>query len=252
MAKKTLLDIVQQILSDADGDDVNSIVDTVESDQCARVVRDCFDQIVDSNVDIYHHKSTVQLTATDAATPNVMERPAGLWAIEWLQYNKKATAAGDQRYENVSFVDPDRFMVITGNRTASDTDIQEVVLDSGHSILVKNDQSPTYYTFIEGYDDIIFDSFDSALETNLQASKSLAYGIIKPSLTLSDTAEPNLPEHLIVLLYREARAMYFDLYKDGVSREVDRTRRRAEVRAQRQRRMVKNSDNNNGPNYGRK
>ena len=46
MAKETLIDIVQDILSDADSDDVSSISDTVEADQCARVVRDVFNQIV--------------------------------------------------------------------------------------------------------------------------------------------------------------------------------------------------------------
>jgi hypothetical protein len=124
--------------------------------------------------------------------------------------------------------------------------------DSGHIIIVKNDVAPTYYTVLDGYDDLVFDSYDKALETNLQNSKSLAYGTLKPTLTLADATVPNLPQHLMVLLRREARAMYFDLYKDGLTSEVDRTRRRAEVRAQRQRRMIKDTDNQTGPNYGRK
>jgi hypothetical protein len=62
----------------------------------------------------------------------------------------------------------------------------------------------------------------------------------------------DLPEHLETLVKREARAMFFDLYKDGVTSEIDRTRRRAEVRAMRQRNIIKNTDNDNRPDYGRK
>jgi len=251
MSKKTLLDMVQQILSDSDGDDVNSITDTVESDQCARVVRDTFDQIVDLH-DLHHIKTNKQLTATGASTPTVMTRPEGFYNIEFLKYNKKVTAGGDQKYEYVTFIEPSHFLQFTGNRAASDSTVTEVTLDSGHIILVRNDQAPTYWTMMEGYDSIIFDAYDSDLETNLQASKSLAYGVQKPTLALADATEPDLPNHLATLLLREARAMYFDLYKDGITSEIDRTRRRAEVRAQRLRRIAKNQDNDNGPNFGRK
>jgi hypothetical protein len=103
-----------------------------------------------------------------------------------------------------------------------------------------------------GSDELVFDSYDSNLETNLQASKSLAYGTQRPTLTLSDTATMVLPRHLETLVKREARALFFDLYKDGATREVDRTRRRAEVRAQRHRNIIKNTDNDNRPDYGRK
>ena len=44
--KKTLLQIVQNILSDLDSEDVNSISDTVEAMQIARVVENTFYNIV--------------------------------------------------------------------------------------------------------------------------------------------------------------------------------------------------------------
>ena len=251
MAKDTLIDIVQSILSDADGDDVNSIADTVESDQCARVVRDVFDQIVDLH-DFQLHKTLKQLEATGASTPTTMTRPEGFHTIEWVRYDVKPDAGGDANFGLIHYRDPDSFIRSSVQLTASDTQVTEVTLTSGHTLLVRNDQAPTYYTFLEGYDDIVFDSFDESLETNLQASKSLAFGVSKPTLTLADASVIDLPKHLSVLVKREARAMYFDLYKDGLTAEVDRTRRRAEVRAQRHRHVTKNTDNDNSPNYGRK
>lgn len=243
--------MVQSILSDADGDDVNSITDTVESDQCARVVRDAFDQIVDQ-FDAHHYRTNVQLTSTGASTPNVMLRPEGFYNIEWIRYDRRTTAGGDPKYEIITFLEPDRFIIRTASRAASDSTVDEVTLDSGYEVLVYNNVVPTVWTMMEGYDQIIFDAYDSALETNLQQGKSLAYGVQRPTLSLADASVPDLPSHLAVYLLREARAMYFDLYKSGITPEIDRTRRRAEVRAQRLRRIAKNQDNDNAPNYGRK
>jgi len=254
MAKETLLDIVQDLLSESDGDEVNSITDTIESDQAARVVRDTFRQIVDGH-DLAHHETVKRLDATGASTPNQMTRPEGFYAIEWIKYDKRTTAGGDPKTEDVTYLDPTRFLEICSSRTESDTNVTAVALASStFEILVRTDKAPTYWTILEGYDTIVFDAYDSSLETNLQQSKVVALGKQKPTLALADASEPDLPKHLFRLLKTEARAMYFDLYKDGITSEIDRTRRRAEVRAQRHRHITKNLTNHKrtGPNYGRK
>jgi hypothetical protein len=252
MAKATLLSIVQDILSDADSDDVNSISDTVEADQCARVVRDCFDQIVDLH-DLEHIKTVKQLEATSSSTPNVMDRPEGFHSIEWIKYDIKDSASDPQNFEYIDYMEPDRFLERVQSRSTADSNVTAITLSTGIVVPIITDKAPQVYTVMDtGSDEIVFDSYDSDLETNLQASKSLAYGTQRPTLTLSDTATMVLPRHLETLVKREARALFFDLYKDGTTREVDRTRRRAEVRAQRHRNIIKNTDNDNRPDYGRK
>ena len=252
MAKDTVLAIVQQILSDADGDNVNSISDTTESMQCGDLVKDVFDQIVEG-YDLTLHNTLQRLSPTGSSTPTIMERPEGFHNIQYVKYDKKVTAAGDQNFQDVDYITPYEFMTRTSRRPIGDSQYEAMTLpDSGHIVIVRNNQAPSYYTVLDGYDDLVFDSYDFALESNLQSSKSLAYGTLKPTLTVADATVPNLPQHLMVLLRREVRAMYFDLYKDGLTSEVDRTRRRAEVRAQRQRRMIKDTDNQTGPDYGRK
>lgn len=251
MAKETLLEIVQDILSDADGDEVNSISDTIESDQCARVVRTVFNNIVDGS-DFEHHDTIIRLNATSASTPNVMTRPEGLYDIQWIKYNSFETAGDDQEYETITYMRPVDFFELTSRRTASDSDVSEIALDSGHSMLVKTAQAPKYWTMMEDYDDIIFDAYDSDLETNLQNSKSLAFGTVKPTLALTDAATADLPKNLFNRLKNEARALYFDLYKDGVTPEIDRLRRRTEVRSQRHRHVADRVNPRTGPDYGRK
>lgn len=252
MAKETLLAIVQGILADADGDSVNGIADTVESDQCARVVLDCHNQIVDLH-DLEYTKTVKALTATSGTTPTVMDRPEGFHSIEWIKYDKRTAAGDPQQFLEVDYMEVGDFMNMVQARNTDDSTVAEMTLSTGIVIPIINNRAPMYYTVMDpGSDEFVFDSYNSALETNLQASKSVAYGTQRPTLALSDSATMTLPRHLESLVKREARALYFDLYKDGVTREVDRSRRRMEVRAQRQRNIVKDSDNDNRPDYGRK
>jgi hypothetical protein len=124
---------------------------------------------------------------------------------------------------------------------------------SGHNLLVKNEQAPQFWTILEGYDDIVFDSYDSALETNLQASKTLVRGVQRPTLTLADASIPDLPENLMGLLRDRARSFYWDVYKDGATPGIARKERHSEVRSQRKKYVTKKlQQERTGPNYGRK
>ena len=68
--KKTLLEIVQNILNEMDSDEINSIDETVEASQVAQIVRSCYDEII-SRDNWPHLKKMVQLEASDDITkPN--------------------------------------------------------------------------------------------------------------------------------------------------------------------------------------
>ena len=252
MSKPTLLDLVQDILADADGDEVNNISDTIESDQCARIIRDSFRNIVDIH-DFSLHKQWKQLNATSSTTPAQMNRPDGVYDIEMVMYDKRIKSTDDPEYQEIHYMDPKDFMKLTSSRTVSDSTVEAMALTSGHSIQILNDQFPTYYTQLESYDELVFDGYDKVLETNLQQSKSLVYCKVKPTLGLTNASVIDLPEHLFTLLRNDARAFFFDLYKDGVTKEIDKRQRRSEVRAQRHRHLSKNTrEIQTGPNYGRR
>ncbi len=252
MAVQTLIDLVQDILADADGDNVNSISDTIESDQCARVIRDTYRHIVDT-YDLDYVEKLVKLDATTTSTPTVMTRPAEVHSVEWVKYDTRTTAGGDPAFEDIPYEDPKSFMDRQSQLNASASNVETQTLsDSGHVLPIYNDRAPSCFTFLEGYNSFVFDAYDSNLETNLQQSKSLAFVSEKPLLALADATEIDLPEHLVSLLRNEARAFYFDIYKDGATAMIDRRRRESNVRAQRLAHLTENTHNNTGPNYGRK
>ena len=252
MAKQTLLGMVQDILAAADSDNVSDIADTVESDQCADIVVGAFNMIVDLH-DLEHTKTPVQLTATSGTTPTVMTRPEGFHTVEWIKYDARTAAGDPQSYQFVEYMEADDFLTMVQGWSTDDSNVTAMTLSTGITIPIRNDRAPKYYTVMDaGSDEFVFDSYDSNLETNLQASKSMAFGTQRPTLSKTNSATMSLPRNLESLVLREAMAQFFDLYKDGATREIDRVRRRMEVRAQRQRNIVKNSDNDNRPDYGRK
>lgn len=252
MAIQTLIDLVQDILADADGDNVNSISDTIESDQCARIIRDTYRHIVDV-YDLDYIEQLVKLEASSSSTPTVMTRPAEVHSVQWVKYDKRTTSGGDPEFEDVPYVEPKHFMDRQSGLVASDSNVETQTLsDSGHVLPIYNDRAPSMYTFLEGYNNFVFDAYDSNLETNLQQSKSLAYVSEKPTLALADATEIDLPEHLVSLLRDEARAFFFDIYKEGATAMVDRRRRESNVRAQRLAHLTTGTHRQTGPNYGRK
>lgn len=253
MAKDTLLEIVQDILSDGDGDEINSIGDTVESEQVATIIKQEFLMIADQ-MDLEHHKQVSQLTATSSSTPSTMTRPEGFYDIAWIQYDKRVAATDDPDFQEVLYMPTVEFVRLTMGLNASDSNVGQYTVNST-SFNCYNDRAPTYYTFLDGYDSIVFDAYDSDLETNLQASKSLAYGVQRPTLTIADATVPDLPQNLMSLLRNRSRAMFFDLYKDGTTKEIDKRQRNSEVRAQRQRHIAAQNRRKlqrRTPNYGRK
>jgi hypothetical protein len=252
MAKKTLLDIVQEILADSDGDNVNSIADTVESDQCARLVRSTFDDIVVNNADLLSWSGISKMDATGASTPTTLTRPEGLVEIEWIRYDKRLTAGADPDFQPIRYLAPDDFMDVSDSLNASDTNVSTFTTASGVVVNIRNDVAPNYWTILEGYDSIVFDSYDSALETNLQQSKNVVYGRSLPTLSLTDAAVPDLPENLARLLVNSSKTYFFDLYKGGAPAGVSKRSRNSEVRAQRLRFIATNRDTRTGPYYGRK
>ena len=185
MAKMTLLDIVQDILNDTDGDEVNSINDTAEAIQIANVVKTTYEEII-SNRDWPHLKTLVQLTSSGvAARPTHMTIADTAQRIYWIKYDKRKTGETKKVYQDITYLEPDVFILKTNSRNNDSSDIDVITDSSGVDLFIKNDIAPTYYT---SFDDetLVFDSYDSVVDTDTMiASKTQAY-IFKRSYIFFD------------------------------------------------------------------
>lgn len=225
MAKKTLLAIVQDILNDMDGDEVNSITDTTESQQVAQIVQTTYEEIIANRY--WPTASTlVQLTASgDSNKPNFMQIPETVQDLKWIRYNKRTSTDTDDKYSEVFYLYPDQFIDFLNARKDSESNVTQISDDSGIELNVLNDRGPTYYT---SFDDewLVFDSYDSDVDTTLQSSKTQCLAYVEPTFTQSDTFIPDLPAKAFPYLISEAKSVAFNALKQVPNaKEEQRSRR---------------------------
>lgn len=241
MPKKTLLEIVQSILSDMDSEDVNSISDSVEAMQVASIVRDTYFNIITTR-EVPEHKELLKLTAlSDTDYPTHMSFPENVRNIEKLWYEDS-----DGDYQEITYLDPMDFL----SKTDHKTDNYDTVLDKNGStkIRVGNNEDPRYYT---SFDDtyVVFNSYDNAVEDTLQSSKVRAYGTMIPSFSLSDAYTPDIDIDYFPYLIAESKSVAMSLLKGGADPKIDQAARRQKSYIQNDRYKTEKKDNR--PRYGR-
>lgn len=250
MAKRTLLDMTQGILSGMDSDEANSIGDTVEATQVANIIKRVYFDLVD-DLELPHTSDIIALESlADPAKPTHMRIPEAVSRIEWIKYDVRLEAADAKAYQDMKWLHPYEFLGLSLARDSTDTTNYLTVQYSANiTLLIDKTRAPTYWT---SFDDeyVVFDAYDLALEANLQASKTLCGAAIRPTFTLTDTFIPDLPENLFSLLYAQSEAMAHVFVKQMGNPKADLMEHRLRVRAQRnkwrQKRMTYA-----GPDYGR-
>jgi len=252
---KTLLDIVDSILSDANGDEVDSITDTVESLQCAKLVVSVYEDIF-SEYDLQAGKKLFRLDGSaDILLPTHMAIPEGMHSVEWVKYNKADLSATQADYRDVTYISPEEFINLVNRRDDSQTNIQTVTDPSGVSLRIQNDKAPEYFTLFNART-LVFDSFDTGVDSFLQQSKTQAYGQQAATLALQDDAVVDLPLELTTLLVNMSRDIYMDTHAGGSTASMSKRANRSRVRAQRLRHTMRNNReqfaNHTGPDYGRR
>ena len=214
MAKKTLLAIVQDILSDMNDDEVNSISDTLEGLQVAQIVQSCYEELIAAK-NWPHLRNLLVLNASgDSAFPTHMILPEAIKELEFIRYNKVKLGETRAKFVEIDYLEPDAFLIYTNDRN-NDSDNTDVVVDySGVSLLIKNDAAPQYWT---SFDDekLVFDSYDSAVDSTLQSSKTQAMAYISPTFSVSDTFVPDLPVEAFPMLIAEAKSACFARLKQA-------------------------------------
>lgn len=247
MAKMTLLEMVQNILSAMDSDEVNSIGDTVEALQVAEVVRETYDELF-SNVNAPSHDTLVQLEPlSDVNRPNYLRLQDAIKEIKWIKYDYRTDDETD--YQDIEYLSPESFLQTLINRRGQGS-TTEITDFSGAKLYVFNDANPTYWTTFDN-EYIVFDSFNSEVESSLQASKSLAWGQVHPAFNLDDDFIPDLDAELFPMFLAEAKSVCFLNFKQSPSPKEEQRVKRQRVRNQNNRWRM-NQRKYDGPNYGRR
>lgn len=248
--KKTLLQIVQDILSDSDGEAINTLSGSLEGEQLATIVEGVFyDMIVARSIP--EHEELVKLTpASDSAYPTHFMVPENVTAIKSIYYDVTEALVGTGEYKEIAYLDVKSFLKMSDARDASDSNV--VVTDDkngGTKIKVTNDAFPSYWTSFDDYW-IIFDSYNSSYDDTLQAHKTRVWGTKFPVFDrFDDGYVPDLDSNLFPYLISESRSRYLDWLQGGTTRKAEESARRNKVHIQNDKHnFIQPNDRNN---YGR-
>lgn len=235
MAKMTLLEMVQDIMSAMESDSVNSISDTQESSDIAKEIKNTYFDLISSRDWPFLNVYTTLTALGDTANPTKMRFPTNVDKVFWIKYNKK----------DVTYQDPKTFVDAKDRRTETTG-----VVDANGYII---NRDPLYWTSFDD-DYVFFDSYDSTVEATLQASKSQAYMLSVPEWTASDSFIPSLPNKMFPTFLADAKETCFLNFKQTSQNKESRKAQRGRVRMQNEtwRNNQAESKNNSDVDYGRK
>lgn len=243
----TLLDIVQNILAALGDDNVNSIGDTVSSQDVTTVVEETYFSLI-SSLDLAARKEFIPLTA-----PVSIEFPTHFYVpntannIDWIKYKGRTL-------QELPIED---FFALP--YVSTQTDNNQKITDplSNSSFFVGTSQEPRYYCVMSAGptapNTVIFDSLikDSPTDT-LLSTDILCFGSMSPTFIRDDTFVPDLDVKLFPLLLSEAKATCFVNMKSITNEKEELKSRRHITRAMNKRGLSEpHSGFSRIPNYGR-
>ena len=222
--KQTLLEIVQNILSAMESDEVNSISDTVESLQVADEVRNTYYELM-STFDLPSSEGLLSLEpSNDPANPTTMKIPETVKEIKWITYNYGTPEA--PQFQEVLYQEPDVFFRYGTLYNNGQEPIQLV-----GDFYVFTDRHPTRWTTFDN-NHIVFNGWNSNVDSTLQESKVICWGTFYKPFELRDDFVPDMDVLLFPLLVSEAKKACFVNFKQISNANEERRARRQAVRAQ--------------------
>lgn len=226
--KDTLLQIVRDILNDLDADEINSIDDTVEAQQVANIVRQCFLEMT-SNRNWKHTRKLVQLEPSgDIAKPNYLRLPENLKRLESISYDKRKEGQDVVRLEELKYKEPDEFLRFVSNRKGDAENVEQITDFSGIKLLIINDQPPQYWTsFDDNY--LVTDAYDKTVDDTLKKSKTACIAYMSPQWEHTDDAIPDLPEEAFAALREEAKSTAFVVIKQMANQKAEQKAKRQQT-----------------------
>jgi len=272
--KLTNLQMTQSILSSLGADEVNSVSDSPESLQVLEIIRQSYFNIIDK-LDLPETWQLVQLQPSlDIDAPVLMYVPSGVAKIDWIKYfntNVFSDSTGGGHDINVDIIsDPDvgtmttpgyeyvtilpirQFIDMTNGFNPSETDVFSFTLNNKYTFYYKSGKQPQYCTILSN-NYVIFDSFDSSQDSTLQASKSMAFGQIKPTWSNTDEFIPDLNDEQFPLLLNEAKSLAFFELKQTPHPLAEREIKRGRSAVQRDKAVHESPSYFDAlPNFGRR
>lgn len=221
MQKKTLLEIVQDVLLAMSSDEVSSIDETTESIQVAEITRTVYEEWTTRD-DWPFEKALTRLQAlSDLNKPNYFKLQDAIFEINQdyidIKYEVTVPAGTERLFKDIKYMSPKEFLEMCLKRDTSDTANIKVVTDfSGVALFIEKTKDPEFWTSFDD-DYVIFDSYNVAKDTTLQESKSICYAVMAPAWQRTNTFIPEMPSKMFPSFIAQVKSDCFIYMKDQAS-----------------------------------
>jgi hypothetical protein len=237
----TLLELTQRILESMESDEVSDINETPEATSVANIIKECYFDIV-GELNMAEQEGLFKLTSSgDNTKPVLMYMPATVSRVQYLKYNVDA-AVGTPNYRDLRYLSNDEFLYYQTGVDPTDAAVDQMTVELNGVDFVfqfRNDRYPTYYTIFDEQS-FVFDAFDVTVEDTLTQVRTLGYGSLVPSFTLTNTWTPDLDPRQFQLLLQDAKATAFTELKQIQNPT-------AEKKARKNRILTQKNKNDNDP-----
>jgi hypothetical protein len=196
----------------------------------------------------------VNLTpSVDISKPTLMTLPDSVEELLWVKYNKHRLNE-DDLWSPVQYKPLEEFLFNNSYLKESDPDVGSFTHTAdGHTakFYYRKDYAPNYYTTFDDYT-LIFDAYDSGVDSTLQSAKTQGYAKLSVEFQLQDNFILDLDDTQIPLLFNEAKSLAWAEMKQTQNAKAEQSARRGWVKLQSsQDRVKKTSFFDTLPNYGR-
>ena len=223
MSTMTVLEMVQEILSAMDSEEVDSISDTTESYQVAVLLRGVYYDVI-NDLNLPEHDTIFELNASGSVSkPTLMTVPDAIVKVYDIKYNNKLTADTYSNYQDVTYLTFDEFLNRAQGLREQTSDVGQMTFVNSASesfeVMYRTDKMPQYWTSFDDHT-LLFDSYDSDEDTTLQKSKTMCKGKKLPTFTLSDTFTPTMDAPQFRYFLNKAKVRAFNELKQQINQEA--------------------------------
>lgn len=233
--RQTLLEIVQGLLDAMDSDEVNSISDTTESLQVARLCRGVFYDCA-TDLGLQEHEAVFELNpSADINKPVLMTIPNNVSKVLWIKYNHKLSTETVSKYVEIA---KENFLDFFTKQQNYDTEaypnqdeMTYVSNTENFELKYLTDTMPTRYTSLSN-NTLLFNSIDLTEDTTLQKSKTMCGGLVYPSFDLLDDFYPTLDPAQFSYYVNKCKVRAFYELKQVENREAGGEARKQKIAIQ--------------------
>lgn len=201
-------------------DEVNDISDTFESLQVSYIVKHSYFDLM-SNRNWPHLRRPIKfIPYSNSDLPTHLRVDVGVKELCFINYDKRKSLEDRRRYEEVKWLEPDDFLRKCNSLDETQDNVVSITDPSGIILSISNDSPPQYYT---AFDDtnIVFDSYDTAVDDTIQESKIQAVAYVMPGWEHTNDAVPDLPLEAFSALRNEAKSACFLRLKNSADPKAE-------------------------------